>query len=674
MIKSISAKNFLSWENLSFNVSSGVTLIDGWNDDDQTSEGSGKSAVLNAVSWCLYGKLPKDAKIDEVIRDGQKSCKVSVVLDSGDLVVRSRGPNDLYLQRDGSKIKGSTANETQKLIEEYVGLSFDAFCQVHYFAQNYDKKFLQSNQEDKSKILSEIQDLNLFDKARKEAHELLKKEEASLKDITHQIELEKKELNSIDLQIQSEEALIAQAINHYESKVSDKMMEVKNLESRLSEAVSKHKIKETELVSLQSIVDTRPELSQQISDLMNVDVSDLDRDLDVLKEELQKEKLKMSQIDSLKSERQRKIAEGQRYAKKYEALNQQNQKLQSDIEKTNEFINNPTKDCPTCGSRLENCDTSHAQIEISRLQKSINENAEEMQTIIQFLTALDGETSETIPSIEDNRLNSLQAAIQKTTSAKLDRINQNKSLIYDLNLQKTQIETSINRKSILESELNSLHSNVQYESSKFSKASEELEILKTNRPKFDKSKIESLKIKKSELSQKVNSIDSILIEKQRYIQQLSQLKDGFKEVKSFIFNSVLNEINVRTNKYLQKLFEVPVSLKFTNDDMKIQTDIRLNGEERSLGLLSGGQSRRLGLAVDLALSDVVSSRKGSKIGLLILDEYFKDLSEQSMDKCLQLLETRGQPVLLVEHNSIFKNIVNNTFFVKYQNKVSRHEI
>ena len=260
MIKSISAKNFLSWENLSFNVSSGVTLIDGWNDDDQTSEGSGKSAVLNAVSWCLYGKLPKDAKIDEVIRDGQKSCKVSVVLDSGDLVVRSRGPNDLYLQRDGSKIKGSTANETQKLIEEYVGLSFDAFCQVHYFAQNYDKKFLQSNQEDKSKILSEIQDLNLFDKARKEAHELLKKEEASLKDITHQIELEKKELNSIDLQIQSEEALIAQAINHYESKVSDKMMEVKNLESRLSEAVSKHKIKETELVSLQSIVDTRPEL------------------------------------------------------------------------------------------------------------------------------------------------------------------------------------------------------------------------------------------------------------------------------------------------------------------------------------------------------------------------------------------------------------------------------
>jgi DNA repair exonuclease SbcCD ATPase subunit len=80
------------------------------------------------------------------------------------------------------------------------------------------------------------------------------------------------------------------------------------------------------------------------------------------------------------------------------------------------------------------------------------------------------------------------------------------------------------------------------------------------------------------------------------------------------------------------------------------------------------------LAVDLALSDVVTSRKGAQIGVLILDEYFKDLSETSMEKCLTLLEGRGQPVLLIEHNSIFKNIVNNSIMVRLEDGTSSVEV
>ncbi len=110
--------------------------------------------------------------------------------------------------------------------------------------------------------------------------------------------------------------------------------------------------------------------------------------------------------------------------------------------------------------------------------------------------------------------------------------------------------------------------------------------------------------------------------------------------------------------------------KFTNENMKISTELNINGNKQGLGLLSGGQFRRVSLAVDLAIADVVSSRKGNSINMLILDEYFKDLSEQSMEKCLNLLEGRNQPVLLVEHNSIFKNIVDNSFFAWYEKGVS----
>jgi DNA repair exonuclease SbcCD ATPase subunit len=90
----------------------------------------------------------------------------------------------------------------------------------------------------------------------------------------------------------------------------------------------------------------------------------------------------------------------------------------------------------------------------------------------------------------------------------------------------------------------------------------------------------------------------------------------------------------------------------------------------SIGLLSGGQFRRFSLAIDLALSDMVSSRKTSKLNILILDEYFKDLSETSMEKCLDLLKSRKSPVVIIEHNSIFKNIVDNVFFVELQGGTS----
>jgi ATPase subunit of ABC transporter with duplicated ATPase domains len=70
------------------------------------------------------------------------------------------------------------------------------------------------------------------------------------------------------------------------------------------------------------------------------------------------------------------------------------------------------------------------------------------------------------------------------------------------------------------------------------------------------------------------------------------------------------------------------------------------------------------LAVDLAIADIVASRKASKLNVLILDEYFKDLSEVSMEKCLDLLTKRKCPVILVEHNTLFKNIVENTFFAR----------
>jgi DNA repair exonuclease SbcCD ATPase subunit len=183
-------------------------------------------------------------------------------------------------------------------------------------------------------------------------------------------------------------------------------------------------------------------------------------------------------------------------------------------------------------------------------------------------------------------------------------------------------------------------------------------------------KMNSLAESEIQVSEKISQITLLKDQTEKYYNQLEVLKDGFKEIKTYVFSSALSELSYRTNQFLQVLFHMPAEIKFVNEDLNIQTKIILKDQEMSLGLLSGGQFRRFSLAVDLALSDMVSSRKNSKVNLLILDEYFKDLSETSMEKCLDLLKSRKCPVLLIEHNSVFKNIVDNVFFVELQGGTS----
>jgi len=166
-----------------------------------------------------------------------------------------------------------------------------------------------------------------------------------------------------------------------------------------------------------------------------------------------------------------------------------------------------------------------------------------------------------------------------------------------------------------------------------------------------------------------------LDKKTKESQYLDFLKEGFKEIKSHVFKSLLQELNDRTNKYLMNLFDLPCSITFDNiseegEISKIKTTVMLDNQERSLGLLSGGQFRRVQLAVDFALSDIVSQRSKNPINIRILDESFKDLSEESMGKVIELLQKMSGSTVIIEHNSIIKNIVNNVFKVQLKDGVS----
>lgn len=628
MLTKIKGKNFLSWADLEFDVHSNVTLIDGYNYDDETSEGSGKSAIPNLLSWVLFGEFPKDVKIDEVIKFGEKSAGGAAYFDDGTTIIRTRKPNDLYIRKDDKIIKGKDAGETQQLIQDYLGVTFKSFCQSSYFAQNYDKKFLVSNQEDKGKILSDIQDISIFDKARKKAGDLAKPVEEKLSNLKTQLQVENTTLSGLKTQ----QVLISKFID-------DK---IKQHETFLKGLIYS---RDSARTNLQEIKGKQEELKSIVSTFDAGGLACRDLDLKKAHEQLQSQislvVFNRGQINGIKRSVALKQEEGIRYANRYKML-------QAKVESLVAYITNPSKNCPTCGSSLEAGDTSHAEKELTEVRK-------DMDSVVANLNEI-GSYIDQNPIQSDQELASQETSLRGELSL-IDRESKN---LQNLVLENTMMVSKI---SGLDDEIRRLENTLK-------ECQGSLDANKAPDLFMELQKIHELSNQIDQVSQNIIQVQLRIDETSKHLFRLETLKSGFKEIKSYVFSSALNELSFRANEFLTVLFEVPAKIQFSNEDLKIETKIYLNEKEMSTGLLSGGQFRRFCLAIDLALSDMVSSRKTSKLNILVMDEYFQNLSESSMEKCLDLLKMRKCPVLMIEHNSVFKGIVDQTFFCELQNGTS----
>lgn len=565
MFSKICAENFFSWSDLEFQFNTGVTLISGKNLDDGTDEGAGKSSIPNALCWGLYGTLPKDLNTDDVIKTGNKSCKVMIYLNDGHVIERSRKPNDLCIWKPyaSEPTKGKDSRETQQLINKLVGMSFDTFCQSVYFAQNYNNKFITATQEDKAKILSELQDLGIFDRASKKAIDLLKQYKMTDLQTLQSSKSHKAQMKAL---IESEFNTFCNLSSNYDA---DKLKELDEIIARNNE-----------------IEDKASQLEVELNQITGLDeLSAKSNRLEELEFQIANHNSHLYHIDMLKA-----------------------QKHEMETNKT----------CPTCSQTI---DGKTCELDIPDITQVLKEKIE-----------LEQEANKLQKSVQD-----LLAKTQKNIllTEKLKNLReQRKQISHEI----TKIESSHN-------------------------------------PYLDK--ISELNTKLEAVKSELVSVDTELETLLTKIQHLEFLKTGFKEIKSFVFTSLLQELNSKTNKYLRDLFEVPAYITFDNisdegEISKIKTSVMLDGNERSLGLLSGGQFRRVQLAVDFALSEIISNRSHNPISLRILDEAFKDLSESSMEKVVNILQSMKGSTIVIEHNSIVKSIVNRVYHIELNNGESTH--
>ena len=164
LFETIRWKNFLSTGNqysqVKFNKFSS-TLIVGNN-------GSGKSTVLDALTFSLFGKPFRKINKSQLINTvNEKDCRVEVEFSIGDIkwmIVRGIKPNLFEIHRDGKCLdQFSSANDQQKWFEQNVlKMNYKSFTQIVILGSSSFVPFMQLPSSSRREVVEELLDIKIF--------------------------------------------------------------------------------------------------------------------------------------------------------------------------------------------------------------------------------------------------------------------------------------------------------------------------------------------------------------------------------------------------------------------------------------------------------------------------------------------------------------------------------
>jgi len=166
IFKSIKYKNFLSSGNYFTEIpldKHKSTLIVGHN-------GAGKSTILDAISFALFGKPHRKISKSQLVNSiNQKQAVVEVEFTIGKSqfkIVRGIRPNIFEIWKDGSMINQSSHSlEYQKILEQNIlKLNHKSFHQVVVLGSSSFIPFMQLNAGHRRNVIEDLLDINIFSK------------------------------------------------------------------------------------------------------------------------------------------------------------------------------------------------------------------------------------------------------------------------------------------------------------------------------------------------------------------------------------------------------------------------------------------------------------------------------------------------------------------------------
>ena len=633
----IQAENFLSFQKFQYDFpSQGLFFIGGEKTGSRTSNsnGTGKSAFIEALAWSLFGKTVRNVGKDDVVNWSKgKDCAVSIdVVDDHEnkyTIARFRkhhsSGNELFLIGEQNMTQ-SSVTKTQEEIDHILGMNWLVFSTAIMFGEKA-KRFSEAADNEKKQIFDEILMLQKYLDAKESVKVDMKSIEELLKDSDQKIEMYERLDDEIDSKIkQYENDLALLAEEHKETSVSLG-------ENKKRVGVLKKELTETE-GSLESLQQTCEELERGDEELMD----DLEK----------KENQRNEALVPLEEDNDDKKME-------VNVLSSELEKISKSLKSLDNFQIGSR--CPTCGHEFSENSVDdvrkHFEKEYKEKQSEHNAAEEELKKSTIVLESEEGVWHKKIQSIT-------------STKIKLEEV-----------LSKSRFDISDMK--VKSSELGSEIRSLEFESNQLEKSYEEKKVYVS----------EQIKIEKTKIKLNAESLDSIKAEIKDSSEELHYLnfwKEGFgnQGIKSLLLDEVVPILNDRVSYYASALlddaivveFDTETTLKSGETRDKFNIKLTIAGEEVDYKNCSSGEKRRIDVSILLALQNLIFARSASSSNLIIFDEVFDSLDRIGIERVINLLEeeSKDKTIFVISHIADLQSYFNNCIIVKNTNGVSSLEI
>jgi DNA repair exonuclease SbcCD ATPase subunit len=725
-------KNFLCFGSRvqEIELKNGLNIVVGIDkDNDERSNGSGKTSLLETIPFALYGVTHKQIKKSDIINwKNRKNCEVVLEFTKNNdeyTILRGIKPNVLEIYKNNILIdRPPHVRDYQKILDDIIGLNFQSFISIIHSNINSSMPITIMNKPEKRKFMEKIFNLKVYSMMNEICNEKLRnineKKMSMEKDYefaSTSLEIISNEISSLNERKQSynsKDISYKKAKKEYDKKLKD----YKDLNNLFD-------LRNTELVSLSIESERFKNILEKIkmkSQWINSKIRNIDNQNAKILEELKKSKEVSSykeKLDYIIS----KYGDIDDIDKKILEINERKNLLKINLEKlqiekediqrvliTFESQQNNLKDkigslenhsiCPLCEQEVK------GEIDIVKNWKNdlfevgryINESNTEMKEVIKKI-----DDTKVLIKKCDQKIEKLQKIKDGLSKIKLKisdyNIDENESMLKVYKYKKKKYLSVINKFKFINEKVAKKYNevnkkieliteeknNIEYNIKEIEKLEKDVEILKRE-VKLEKQMRDDIskQILKKEtelqnLKDKKIQIKQILKKNTNTIDYLSFIKEMCKDenIKQFAISSNIPYINERVNYYLSEVGHNFYVLLDNWLDLQIKGPGITNG---SYGSLSAGESKSIDLAMQFAFLDVSRIQSGAFIDLLIEDEILdSSIDSIGLPKLINILKFKQREdnlkTFIISHRSEINDLdIDNIYQVVKKNGYSTVEI